>query len=835
MFGFSCSLKALSATSVCGVVLGLAGRGDGDQAEHVVRENGAHYGWHTQGRKHGHEGWKRGRGNCAMVSDFGPDSHDRVPILGCRERMVPDYLATASAEQAKRKPQRQSGVILIESLLSTAVNPSLAPATTVVHSGAQYRPLCQLAVVAEAWHQSKVDVHVYCSTTSSLDPHFHKMATPRQSHLSIQGGRGGDGGQGGQQGGGGGVGYGPIVNAGPGTMHVHYHKEAENRDTILNWFSPINFFLLQADISQVREKGTGGWLLADPLFKQWESGSGRTLWCHGIPSAGKTVLASMVVGHLGTQSTGKNIGVACIYLNHKEIENQTPSSLLAGLWRQLVLHRDIGSTAENLYKQHREKGTAPSLEEVVNVLSSCLKEFSQVFIIVDAMDEYPEFQREILLQQLAEMRSNVNLMITSRPNISPESFSFPNLATLDIQAAPGDIQAYINAQIKSSPHLSKHTRKKPELREEILRKVIDTADGMFLLAKLYVQHLSTKNTIGHVREALKEPPKGIYDSYDIAMQQIEAQNPDNRNTARSTLIWVANAKRPLTVSELTVALAIKPGARSIDEDYLLEIETILAVCAGLVIVDKESSVVRLVHYTTQEYLDEIQAEKFPGAQTEIACTLLTFLAFDGYPDSSWESENLPPLVEYSQQCLAHAAGYPEVQLREMLLRFLGHAFQWMQAMNQGMWEYEWKWNSPPWNYSHQLQPSALWIAAAANLVETTKGLLEGDSLLQHLKEPEIIVASYYGHLKIVCILLEKGANVNAAGGRYGSSLQAAAAGGHTEIVGILLEKGANVNAAGGQYGTALEIASEWDYNDVVDMLLERGARFPAPVEHERYA
>jgi hypothetical protein len=188
---------------------------------------------------------------------------------------------------------------------------------------------------------------------------------------------------------------------------------------------------------------------------------------------------SMVVDHLSAAfRSNKDIGVACIYLNHKEANQQPPQKLLAGLWRQLVLDRDIGSIAENSYKRHREKGTAPSLEEVVNVLGSSLKEFSQIFIIVDAMDEYPEFQREILLKQLATMGSNVNLMITSRPNISAESSSFPNLEILDIQAARVDIQAYINAQIESSPHLSKHTRRKPELREEILTKVIDTADGM---------------------------------------------------------------------------------------------------------------------------------------------------------------------------------------------------------------------------------------------------------------------------------------------------------------------------------------------------------------------
>ncbi|KAJ7090465.1 hypothetical protein C8R44DRAFT_437897 [Mycena epipterygia] len=57
------------------------------------------------------------------------------------------------------------------------------------------------------------------------------------------------------------------------------------RTQIINWFSPINFFLRQADISQARHAGTGGWFLSDPSFQEWKSGSGKTLWCHGIPGA----------------------------------------------------------------------------------------------------------------------------------------------------------------------------------------------------------------------------------------------------------------------------------------------------------------------------------------------------------------------------------------------------------------------------------------------------------------------------------------------------------------------------------------------------------------------
>jgi hypothetical protein len=151
--------------------------------------------------------------------------------------------------------------------------------------------------------------------------------------------------------------------------------------------------------------------------------------------------------------------------------------VLAGLWRQLVLDRDIGSDAKELYKQHYEKDTRPLLQEIADILSSSLKEFPKVFVIVDALDEYPEFQREILLQHLTAMGNNVNLMITSRPNISLEPCSLSDLKTLDIEATPDDLREYVNAQICSS-RLSQHVKDLPKLQEEIHAKIIGAVDGM---------------------------------------------------------------------------------------------------------------------------------------------------------------------------------------------------------------------------------------------------------------------------------------------------------------------------------------------------------------------
>ena len=66
----------------------------------------------------------------------------------------------------------------------------------------------------------------------------------------------------------------------------------------------------------------------------------------------------------------------------------------------------------------------------------------------------------------------------------------------------------------------------------------------------------------------------------------------------------------------------------LSEENLSDIEDLVSVCAGLVTVDQESSIVRLVHLTAQEYFERIRLKRFPNAQSKITTTCLTYLSFD---------------------------------------------------------------------------------------------------------------------------------------------------------------------------------------------------------------
>ena len=63
-------------------------------------------------------------------------------------------------------------------------------------------------------------------------------------------------------------------------------------------------------------------------------------------------------------------------------------------------------------------------------------------------------------------------------------------------------------------------------------------------------------------------------------------------------------------------------------------------------------------------------------------------------------------------------------------------------------------------------------------------------------------ASSRGHEQVVRLLVEKGPDVDAQGGRYGNALQASSSRGHEQIVRLLAEKGADINAQGEFYKNA---------------------------------
>ena len=85
------------------------------------------------------------------------------------------------------------------------------------------------------------------------------------------------------------------------------------------------------------------------------------------------------------------------------------------------------------------------------------------------------------------------------------------------------------------------------------------------------------------------------------MERFNSQLIDQAELAKQVLSWITCAKRPLAALELQHALAVEISESQLDEENLPAIEGMISVCAGLVMIDTESDIIQLVHYTAQEY------------------------------------------------------------------------------------------------------------------------------------------------------------------------------------------------------------------------------------------
>jgi hypothetical protein len=172
------------------------------------------------------------------------------------------------------------------------------------------------------------------------------------------------------------------------------------------------------------------------------------------------------------------VGIACIYCDYKEKDAQTLINLVAGLWAQLV--RNSGSLpteVRDLYSTHVRQNSSPTLNEVSKILQGEIARYSKIFVVIDALDEYPEGDRSTLLKKLRELRPTINLMVTSR-YLDAIANDFEGSPQLEISANVEDVRVYIVGRISSEKRLSRFVSKDAALGENIVNTIAGKAQKM---------------------------------------------------------------------------------------------------------------------------------------------------------------------------------------------------------------------------------------------------------------------------------------------------------------------------------------------------------------------
>ncbi|KAK3371102.1 hypothetical protein B0T24DRAFT_650215 [Lasiosphaeria ovina] len=130
---------------------------------------------------------------------------------------------------------------------------------------------------------------------------------------------------------------------------------------VVDWFhgtmpQGTSSYALHSAVKGLYEEKTGDWVFETPEWNNWIDCRKRTLWIHGIPGAGKTVLASYVIERTRSICETKGKQTRCIYYycyHGRHQDEATPflrwlvSQLLQGL-------EEIPETAWDAYECYAE-------------------------------------------------------------------------------------------------------------------------------------------------------------------------------------------------------------------------------------------------------------------------------------------------------------------------------------------------------------------------------------------------------------------------------------------------------------------------------------------------
>jgi hypothetical protein len=247
---------------------------------------------------------------------------------------------------------------------------------------------------------------------------------------------------------------------------------------LLNWITPDDYGPLQSDHFRRRQAGTGEWLLNSMEFQRWLKTSQETLFCHGIPGAGKTIWTSIVINHLTRRTfEDRSLGVAYAYCNFQRKDEQTVDRLLSSFLKQLSERLPtIPGEVSDLYNQHKTGRTRPSLEEISRTLHSVAIKYSSVFILVDALDECRGLERNKFILEIFSLqaRCGINIFATSRINGEIERL-FSDAISLEIRARDHDLGIYLDERLR----LQQLDVLDDNTKIEIKRTVVDASGGMY--------------------------------------------------------------------------------------------------------------------------------------------------------------------------------------------------------------------------------------------------------------------------------------------------------------------------------------------------------------------
>ncbi|KAK2468670.1 hypothetical protein H9L39_19829 [Fusarium oxysporum f. sp. albedinis] len=365
------------------------------------------------------------------------------------------------------------------------------------------------------------------------------------------------------------------------------------------------------DRVEERVENTCMWFLKHEHFQAWLNQESGPLLVTADPGCGKSVLAKYLIDHGLPRST------TICYFFFKDQDQNTVRQALCALLHQLFSQKP--SLIKHAMPQFHKDGPrlVNSTESLWEVLRNAVKDpqAGPVIMVLDALDECAESEFAVLIRNVeSQFRSDqlgngkLKYLLTCRPYDQIVSKfrvlldAFPNIHIPGEEESETISQEVNHVITRRINQLAIEKRFSTQIKSHLEKRLQETTHRTYLWVYLVFDYLEKddfKKTLKGVESAIATLPRSINEAYE---QILNKTNEDPM--VRKALSIILAASRPLTISEMNVAVNIDYTSQSIhdldledDEDF----KTRLRSWCGLFVSIHQGSIYFL-HQTAREFL-----------------------------------------------------------------------------------------------------------------------------------------------------------------------------------------------------------------------------------------
>ncbi|CAH0030040.1 unnamed protein product [Clonostachys rhizophaga] len=370
---------------------------------------------------------------------------------------------------------------------------------------------------------------------------------------------------------------------------------------------------------KLRHPTTGRWLSNDETYRDWLDRPGSRLWLNGLAGGGKTILAGAVIQDALSASSA-DVGVAFFFCDYKMEATLTPVNILGGLASQIARQRDeFFDLLQEYYEElHPFRGLdkQADADELRARLCSMAEELKNLIVVVDGIDECGDRTPDVLemLVELADTADNVTIALFSRHEVVIQDY-LQSFDQIPIAAHTEDLRDYVRAELEQRTHSGRLSLNNLDLKNEIGEELVRRAHGMFRWVVCQLDYLCEFSTDDDRREALKELPPTLHESYTRLLVRINRRPLKVRKMVQLCLHFIAFFPWGLSIQELCQAVSVPEGTSvTLSESRMVSERDILRECSSLIRISADSKGFEFAHFTVQEFLQDSSLLKTPDLE-----------------------------------------------------------------------------------------------------------------------------------------------------------------------------------------------------------------------------